>query len=69
MEHKCNGCGWTGYGLASDGSRDGEPVCPCCKSYRVEPVEETTPQDRFFDPEGDMGSIDDYYNDLGSGMA
>ena len=67
MKYKCNNCGWTGYNLVSGGGRDGEPVCPNCKSERVEKINENTPYDSFSDPEGDMR--DNYYNNMGSGMA
>jgi DNA-directed RNA polymerase subunit RPC12/RpoP len=59
MKYKCNNCGWTGYALASDGSRDDESVCPDCGSHRVEEVKERTLYDIFYDPEGDMEDDDD----------
>jgi len=67
MKYKCNDCGWTGYGLASGrGANLYESVCPKCGSIHIEKVEE---KNNFSDPEGDMGSIDDYYANIGSGMA
>ncbi|MBU1727867.1 hypothetical protein KKA39_00975 [Patescibacteria group bacterium] len=69
MKYKCNDCSWSGYGLASDGGKDGESVCPSCGSKRIEPIKNKDVSDNFSDPEGDMDSIDDYYGDIGSGMA
>lgn len=60
MKYKCNDCGWTGYVLASDGSRDCESVCPHCGSCRVREIEEETILDSFSYPEGDMWLDDDY---------
>jgi len=69
MKYECTNCGYVGYNLASDGSRDNDNVCPNCDSHATNPIRENTPHDKFSDPEGDMESIDNYYDDMGSGMA
>ena len=69
MKYKCNDCDWIGYGLVSDGKRDCESVCPHCGSYSVKEIKEQSKYDNFSDTEGDMYSIDDYYDDFGSGIA
>lgn len=57
MKWQCNNCGWVGC------THDGE--CPECSSTELEEIK-TNPLDDFYAPEGDLGSMDEYYNNLGS---
>ena len=70
MKHKCNDCGHIGYNFISDGSKEGDLLCPKCKSRNVkEVVDRKNSYIAFSNPEGDMEPIEDYYSSIGSGMS
>lgn len=57
MKYKCKNCGWVGYQLVSDGSRDDESVCPKCGSNNINTIVEK------------LEDTNDYYSSIGDGMA